>query len=408
MNWGPQQSRALAEVAAWLKDPSQQVYTLFGYAGTGKTTLAQHLAATSDGLTLFAAYTGKAASVLRQKGCAGASTLHSLLYEVSEHAKEELNRLLEELNELPKDAPSIERRELEGMIVDERRRIARPRFSRNDASQVQNASLVVLDECSMVNSQLAYDLLSFKKKVLVLGDPAQLPPVKGGGFFTNKTPDLLLTEIHRQALDNPIVRWATEIREGRSVPYGDEGAARKIRKEDISMRDLALLGAQLLTGKNETRRKLNTACRTALGYTGAYPKKGERLVILRNDRNAGVLNGVTCETLDEAVYDTEFMDGSFGMRLAYEGREIEVEMDCQHFDAYGDPKIGELPDGSYDRGTIPADFGYALTVHKSQGSQWDHVALCDDGFAKWDPTMRKRWMYTAVTRAAKQLLIVGG
>ena len=58
----------------------------------------------------------------------------------------------------------------------------------------------------MVDEELGRDLLSFGKKVLVLGDPAQLPPVKGGGFFTEAEPDVMLTEVHRQAADNPIIR----------------------------------------------------------------------------------------------------------------------------------------------------------------------------------------------------------
>ena len=58
----------------------------------------------------------------------------------------------------------------------------------------------------MVDEDLGRDLLSFGKPVLVLGDPAQLPPVKGGGFFTEAEPDVMLTEVHRQAADNPIIR----------------------------------------------------------------------------------------------------------------------------------------------------------------------------------------------------------
>ena len=64
----------------------------------------------------------------------------------------------------------------------------------------------MIDECSMVDEELGRDLLSFGKPILVLGDPAQLPPVKGGGFFTETAPDVMLTEIHRQAEGSAIIR----------------------------------------------------------------------------------------------------------------------------------------------------------------------------------------------------------
>ena len=65
-----------------------QVFRLFGYAGTGKTTLARHIADEADGEVKFAAFTGKAASVMRGKGCRGASTIHSLIYRARESGEE--------------------------------------------------------------------------------------------------------------------------------------------------------------------------------------------------------------------------------------------------------------------------------------------------------------------------------
>ena len=72
----------------------------------------------------------------------------------------------------------------------------------------------MIDECSMVDAELGRDLMSFDVPVLVLGDPAQLPPIQGGGFFTEAEPDAMLTEVHRQAQDDPIVRLSMEVREG--------------------------------------------------------------------------------------------------------------------------------------------------------------------------------------------------
>ena len=174
--WSPQQEEALKAVAFWLKQGEPQVFRLFGYAGTGKTTLARHLAEEAGGDVVFGAFTGKAAMVLRSRGCKDARTIHSMIYR-------------------PKEVDSEE-----------------PSFVLNEQSAAAHASLIIIDECSMVDEELGRDLLSFGKPVLVLGDPAQLPPVKGGGYFTEAEPDMMLTEVHRQAADNPIIRLSMMVR----------------------------------------------------------------------------------------------------------------------------------------------------------------------------------------------------
>ncbi|MEP4704761.1 MAG: AAA family ATPase, partial [Hyphomicrobiales bacterium] len=190
MKWSSQQDDALRDVARWLSNRDSQVFRLFGFAGTGKTTLARHLAEGVDGEVVFGAFTGKAAHVLRQKGCAGASTLHSLIYRPAGTSEDEEDEGVEQpLFAIRRDAPASE------------------------------ADLIIIDECSMVDEELGRDLLSFGVPVLVLGDPAQLPPVKGGGFFTEHEPDIMLTEVHRQAADNPIIRMSMDVREGRDLDY---------------------------------------------------------------------------------------------------------------------------------------------------------------------------------------------
>ena len=154
--WSPEQSGAIDQVSRWLKQGEPQVFRLFGYAGVGKTTLARHIAEGARGETAFAAFTGKAALVMRSKGCAGATTIHALIYRASEGAE------------------------------------GAPTFTLNADGPASRAGLIVIDECSMVDAELARDLISFGKPILVLGDPFQLPPVKGGGFFTDGAPDVML------------------------------------------------------------------------------------------------------------------------------------------------------------------------------------------------------------------------
>src|SRR5690606_32587594 len=165
-----------------------------------------------------------------------------------------------------------------------------PTFSLNRQSPVAKAKLIVVDECSMVDEQLGRDLMSFGTPILVLGDPAQLPPIQGGGFFTEHEPDHLLTEIHRQARDNPIIRLAMDVREGREFMRGDFGAAQVIGREDVTQE--TVLGAdQVLVGTTRTRRRNNQRLRELKGFNADFPQAGDKLVCLRNDQAKGLLNG---------------------------------------------------------------------------------------------------------------------
>lgn len=374
MQFAPQQDEALKAVSKWLKDGSSQVFRLFGYAGTGKTTLARYFAENVDGEVLFAAFTGKAAQVLRSRGASNARTIHSLIYR-------------------PKGEEEVED-EVTGKTS-----IA-PMFSINRQSPLAKAKLIVIDECSMVDEQLGRDLMSFGTPILVLGDPGQLPPVSGGGFFTAQEPDFLLTEIHRQARDNPIIHLAMRVREGQDLDYGDYGTAKVIAKRDVTQ-DLVLSADQVLVGTNRTRRRYNQRLRELKGFSAAYPQSGDKLVCLRNDPAKGLLNGSlwqvmtsSRETVKPGINllikpeDDDMDRGAAKIKLlkaAFEDTETEIPWQTRR---------------RYDE----FDYGYALTVHKAQGSQWNNVVLFDESFAFRDT--RERWLYTAVTRAAETLTVV--
>lgn len=363
MEWSPQQDGALKAVSAWLRDPAgQQVFRLFGWAGTGKSTLAVHLAK-GVGKVVFAAFTGKAALVMRKRGCMGASTIHSLIY-----------RLVEEKG-------------------------GEPKFELNADSEIVDADLVVIDEVSMVGAELAKDLLSFGKKVLVLGDPFQLPPVKDAGFFTEVTPDVMLTEIHRQAADNPIIRMSLDIREGRGLGYGTYGESRVIRAAEVDRSDV--LGAdQILCGKNATRITYNDRVRALRNLPPRMPVPGDRLVCLRNNRQKNLLNG----QLWTAKEITDKGRGGIEMLLAPDdaGARVGNALVFTH-EKWFQGREEEFDWGErrrYDE----FYFGYCLTVHKSQGSQWDSVYLFDESNAFRED--RDRHLYTAVTRAAERITVV--
>ena len=423
MDWSNQQLEALGKISRWLSASDRQVFYLAGYAGTGKTTIATHFTRNLPLRVGFAAFTGKAASVLRKQGCDEARTLHSLLYDVTDADKTELRRLEsilrklqaespEEVDEALRIATAIE--EVEKDLRAERERTRGPRFRLNPESAMKELDLLVLDECSMVSKKLGEDVLSFGKKVLVLGDPAQLPPVRGAGYFTNHKPDYLLTEIHRQAADNAIIRAAHAVREGRNVPcglWGDRKELAVVERSEVTGEWVAdryrESGTQILCGMNKVRRKWNRTIRKKRIPEGRsiFPHEGEKLVVLKNDSELGVLNGVTCFAASEVVFDDEFPEPS--LRLDYEGEIIPATpFDPTPFRIYREPKLEEEWHPKHAPGELVLDFGYAITVHKSQGSEWDEVFFWDDGFGSRDPTLRQQWVYTAITRASERLVIV--
>ncbi|GJE43605.1 ATP-dependent DNA helicase [Methylobacterium soli] len=363
--FAPQQDAALKAISAWRKGGDAQVFRLFGYAGTGKTTLARRIADDVDGAVVFGAFTGKAASVMRQKGCHDAATIHSLIYRTKETEE------------------------------------GGPAFTLNRSGPAAKAELIIIDECSMVDSDLGHDLLSFDKPVLVLGDPAQLPPVRGGGFFTEAEPDVMLTEVHRQAADDPIVRMAMTIREGGRLDLGTYGQSRVVSRRAIDPA-MVLESDQVLVGLNKTRRLYNNRIRELAGQTDPMPAVGEKLVCLRNDRTKGLLNGSTWTV--QALRtpprpDTIRLDVVPEDDPALRRRPIDIKV----LRAVIEGSEEEIP-AFLRRETDEFTYGYALTVHKAQGSQWDKVVLFDESYAFREH--RARWLYTGLTRAAQAITVV--
>jgi exodeoxyribonuclease V len=360
----PQQDAALIAASNWYKAERGRasIFRLFGYAGTGKTTLARHFAEGIDGKVLFAAFTGKAACVMRSKGCPSATTIHSLIYKPRD-TDEEMPSF-----ELWNDAPA------------------------------SRAKLIVIDECSMVDAELARDLMSFGAPLLVLGDPAQLPPIQGGGFFTDAKPDAMLTEVHRQARDNPIVRLSMEIRAGNPLPLGRYGETQVIHRSELEPQRV-LQADQVLVGRNVTRRAYNTRLRERRGLADLLPMAGDKLVCLRNNRRKGLFNGGLWTVKERPKPRRQILRMRLQPDEDITDRMVKVSVRPECFTG----QIDQL-DWPLRKRFDEFDFGYVLTVHKAQGSQWDEVVLFDESSAF--PDSRERWLYTGVTRAAKRLTVV--
>lgn len=370
MAWSPQQETAIRQVRDWLKlRDGPQVFRLFGYAGTGKTTLAQELAKSVNGKVLYATFTGKASLVLRKKGCANATTIHSLIYKADVD-------------------------EATGVVT----------FLLDEESELANAQLLIIDEVSMVPEDLAHDLLSFGKRILVLGDPAQLPPVKGDGFFINSSPDAMLTEVHRQAQDNPIIRMSMDIRAGNRLKRGEYGDSLVISRDDVSqdrLRELVISADQVLCGLNKSRMNFNRRIRQLKGLSGGAcewrPDVGDRLICLRNNRKKHLFNGGLWSV--KKVQDKMGLFSIIAESLDEQRFPIKVEVLEEFFN-------GTESGLDWKRRKKGDEFtyGWAITCHKSQGSQWDNVTIFDESGSFRDSWVN--WLYTAVTRAAEKVTVV--
>lgn len=383
----PGQKKVLNEVMVWCKkDKSQsQLYiTIGGYAGTGKTTLIavlrKRIAKLRKGMKVgFVSYTGKAARVLRNKlkeakvllSDDTVGTIHSLIYSPVVNEKEEIIGW--------KQKEKIDR------------------------------DLIIIDEASMVDEIIWLHLLSYNVPIIVVGDHGQLPPISGS-FHLIVDPQLELVEIHRQAKENPIIALSIQARQNGYIRPGIYGNyVRKFSKEDSDVQETVsdLLSnyspdTLILCGYNRTRKKLNLHIRNTLGFTSPLPQVGDRVICLRNNHEKHIFNGMTGTILkitDESTqwYKTQIqMDGEDGIYKGLISKDQFMSDSALNFtDKRSRIIAGDL-----------FDFGYALTVHKAQGSQAKRVILFEERFSKMDDEAWRRWLYTAVTRAEEELYII--
>lgn len=363
------QEEAKQAVLDWFaKARGGDVFRLFGYAGTGKTTIAQAivaaLVAARDGKLRYryATFTGKAASVMRSKGCNPCSTIHGLCYRpLGENDKGELKFEF------------------------------RP-------GQAGGLGLIIIDECSMVGSTIGRDLERLGAPILVLGDPFQLPPVGDGGHFTNGKANVTLTEIHRQAEDSGVLRMATTVRTGGRLSVGEYEESQVVARFGAKLR--LDEWDQVICGTHKTRKNLNAKARAERGVLPDLRQfeVGEKVVLMKNNHGAGVMNGETGVTVEcSAVVTGGESQGQYVTVSMDDGRRISSFAPLHRISETPEPKV-------WSRGMIDLDLGYAITCHKAQGSQWDNVLVFDESWAFREDG--KRWLYTAITRAAKKVVVV--
>lgn len=415
-----------------LLEEIKQVFYVAGFAGVGKTAITK-FAIAELGLkeqdVKYAAYTGKAALVMRRSGTP-AQTIHSLIYTVFQASDEEIKAVEEKIKEieleLMKTNNGLGRIELQGRceaLKQELKSMKQPRFGVNPDSAASETKLIVLDECSMIHDDMAADILSFRKPVLVLGDPGQLPPIKGEGAFTRRAPDVFLTEIHRQAAESPIIRLATMARLGQPIPYGRHGDGDDVWKIYKNQTNPAMLlsataeGGQVICGLNATRLDLNNHLRRAAGFDlhNPLPDEGSKIICLRNKNSIGLINGMFLELhgvkenpWKELAFDASIKteDGDWAGGCDLEGRPRELQVYTGHFeDHVSYDRERSDRDWKNKRGLVEATYGWAITCHKAQGSAFDPTIIWDDHMSRHVQDRRK-WLYTAISRAVSRLVIL--
>lgn len=348
-----EQNSALRNILDFLDDDSRQIYTLHGLAGTGKTTVLSYIAQQYP-RSLLCTLTGKAASVLRRKTGLKAMTIHSAFYKL----------VGEKILKSGKAQPIFDEAHEDGDL---------------------DGAFLLLDECSMINHIMAQDILRTGVKIVACGDPGQLPPVEGDPYFDKA--DFTLKTIHRQALESPIIRQAHRVRNGEK--YEEDGEAFRVCKPR-ELTEIEKFSTDIvLCWTNKTRQSVNKHMRELRGYSMMpHPQAGEPVLCLKNCPEFGVFNGGLY------VLKEPFIEGDTTIHLDIEGRTVRVPRVNFH---------GLKSAISMGEPNTWFDFGYALTVHKAQGSEWPNVILIDE-YRR--PEDRRKWLYTGITRAAEKITII--
>lgn len=433
------QRTAYDAIMRWIASGSEtNLLSLGGYAGSGKSTLVS-LVANEVELPAFCAFTGKATSVLRRKlvaagtAIASAEPRHSLYGVPKQLSNKPFCGTIHSLIYAPCECLEPEVVEKDGKFEfvypekDENGNCGQclgKGWHRREALD-RNYGLIIVDEASMVDDAMLQDLRGYGVPILAVGDHGQLPPVSGSGSLM-KSPNLRLEQIHRQAEGNPIIKLSKMIREEGRLPESMNGSdavrfgqlrfVEQLIQERYGVASPErLLEMGLACYTNRRRVGLNDAVRRARGTARTAPRAGEHVICLRNMKAEGgrppVANGmrgvlqsdVTEKNETQIVGSVTFpedgvKEAKYLMLAAQFGREKTFQS--------VEELVRETGIRSFGQAGNLFDFGYAMTVHKMQGSSFDDLVVCVERPGPVDEESWRRWLYTSVTRAAKVLTVL--
>lgn len=439
------QFEAINKVGNWFHNEAHRDYegngsilTLGGFAGSGKSFLTPFIV---DKLQLniedvaFTAPTGKASKVLKRKLLEGGikaetKTIHSGIYlpklEKAEVLEIRLANAISQYTEAERNGDSMVYFGEDRISMDHLKEIIRltkhdldkayvqiegPNFQFNTKSKWLEKKLIICDEASMVGSEIAKDLRSLGIPILAIGDPGQLPPVKDTAGFDLQNPDIFLSEIHRQALDNPIIWLSMKAREGNLLPMGKHGdTVNVIKRSQDNVTYDPDRDVQVIVGTNFNRWNVTTKLRNVLGYDSDAPMAGEKLICCKNSTsNPTIVNG-SMVTVTEAPQS--LIKGEASFVLKYED-EDEIPRQSVVFQGLFEEHVAKKRDHftADKKESFKArkkceqfDWAWAITCHKSQGSSWPDVCVHDESGAFRESA--SKWLYTACTRAEETLTVV--
>ena len=386
-----QQDECVKNAVNWFRSfSSKQTFEISGPAGSGKTTIVktiiQNLGLKMEDV-MFVAYVGKAALQLTRSGVNG-RTIHSAFYDID----------------------FVPVKDDEGKpIIKNGKIITRPEFIKKERIP-SNIKLIVIDEAPMVNESFGIDIESFNIPIICLGDLQQLPPVIGGSKYLIR-PDYVLTKIMRQAEGNPIIYLSQLASRGEHIPYGKYGDKCYVIPKDRVTDSMLLNADMILTPTNASRARCNKYIREELRRIDSeLPVEGEKLICRKNNRyriigdNVYLVNGMLgyVNSVDKSTYNTRTVDISFSPdfddRLVFHNVRIDYKTLMQSI---------QIDNGQYKKGYSMYDmfeFGDAITVHLSQGSQAENVLFMSEPFGRGDRDLQAKLEYTGITRASEGLI----
>jgi exodeoxyribonuclease-5 len=382
------QAEALASIRAWYDSDPVEPFVLGGLAGTGKTALLPMLHKSFEWpapRTRYVCPTWKAANVLTKKlHAAGlgqsATSIHNLIYNP--------RGILHEPECGTWDDPGSD------CTVQPLCKKLAWEYDPKDTPE-----LLVVDEASMVDDRLREDIARLAVPTLYVGDHGQLPPVRGISVFAERRPDAVLERIQRQALDSPIIPLSRLVRNGdrswlreaarMGFPVLDAGPASKLRYDPrAAVPPHSDPQTVFIAGTNRGVDHLNALSRRVLGRGPESLVVGELVMAQNNNRKLDIYNGQ--QGVVSKVTPTGF------------GPEVLLTMETGS--QYEGPVLlkgtNEIPKHQVD---VPIlRHSYAVTCHKAQGSEFENVVVYLTG----SRPETKEWLYTAITRATKNLTFV--
>lgn len=419
----PDQLYVYQSMVDWVQTPSSNLLTIGGVAGSGKSTLLGLFASEHQHLRIaYVSFTGRASSIIGKKlNASGVPTTMKAFTESEDKLDGPWHHLFYSKGDPEEKQPFC------GTI---HRLLYRP-FIDGVTEELlgwekrveldRNYDLIVVDEASMIDAKIVTDMLQHGARIIAVGDHGQLPPVMGDGSLMAR-PMLRLEKIHRQAEGSPIIqlsrilreegRLARELADGVNLRFG---SARELSSPALAeMLQREKLDAAVLCWRNATRVHVNRTVRENLGFAGRPPQAGEPLIALKN-YHGGVYNGMRGLVTEEAVAmsEEEFWLMKVGVEFPDEGlppTTFDVCRDQFHrarpFDSLDELKAAGIKAYSMSAAGKLMDFGYAMTVHKSQGSQFKHAVVVADWKSDYGAELIRRLAYTAITRAAERLTIL--